>query len=50
MDFDHAISLDRNYAWAYANRGITHREMKNYELALSDLSCDLNWMKITRHW
>ncbi len=34
--YDHAISLDPNYAVAYGNRGIAYRELKEYQKALAD--------------
>src|SRR6266487_48211 len=53
-DFDRAIVLDPNYAWAYGNRGITYRSSKNYERALRDfnaaiaLDTNLDWVYVGR--
>lgn len=40
--FDEAIELDPNYADAYFNRGMTHIELKNDELAIADLQKAMN--------
>src|SRR5215208_3177386 len=35
-DFNKAISLDAQYAQAYANRALVHRQMNKLDLALAD--------------
>jgi len=38
QDFNHAIELDPNYAWAIAIRGMTYQSMKRYEEAFQDFN------------
>ncbi len=40
-NFNCAIDLNPNYAWAIAHRGETYRQMKRYEKALVDFSRSL---------
>ncbi len=37
-DYNKAIEINPNYAYAYLNRGILYRDLQKYELALSDYS------------
>ncbi|NJN86577.1 MAG: tetratricopeptide repeat protein [Leptolyngbyaceae cyanobacterium SL_7_1] len=39
QDFNRAIELDPEYAWAIAHRGVTYRVIKRYDEALRDLNC-----------
>jgi tetratricopeptide (TPR) repeat protein len=53
-DFDRAVELDTDYAWAVANRGHTYRLLERYEEALADfdraieLNPEYNWAIIGR--
>jgi tetratricopeptide (TPR) repeat protein len=37
-DFNRAVELDPDYVWAFASRGDTYRQMKQYDQALADLN------------
>ena len=35
-DFDKAIELDPNLAWAYSNRGFSYHELGQYQRSIDD--------------